>query len=257
MNASVDVFSLLQELHDLPNGVRPLQFASLMAGAQYLPIYRLGRRYSRPGLSALDWGCGNCHFSYFLLREGLKVEGFNLGSGGSPLANYLKDNYGEDYGMVEGDPADPVRLPFADQRFDLVFSIGVLEHVRETGGSENASLGEIVRVLRPGGYFVCGMLPKRYSWIEFLVRHAFQSKHQHAYRYTQTDIETLVEGAGLDLVETAPHGFLPRNSWNHRWLRPIGNGSLLTHGFNALDCALARAFSPIAQNFMFSARKPG
>ena len=251
-----NLFTILSELCALPDSIKPLQFNSLMTAAQYLPIYRLSRRYAVPGQNALDWGCGNGHFSYFLLRHGLKVQGFSLDPGSNPLQHHLNDRFGEAYGMTEGDPDNPVHLPYADQSFDLVFSIGVLEHVRETGGSEQASLAEIVRVLRPGGYFICGMLPKKYSWIEFVVRQAFQEKHQHAFRYTKRDIQAMADDAGLALVDTATHGFLPRNSWNHRWLKPVSNRQFLTQGFNAVDRALAWGASPIAQNFLFSARRP-
>lgn len=251
------LFSILQELRALPEAIRPLQFNSLITGAQYLPIYRLTRHYISPGQRVLDWGCGNGHFSYFLLRMGLEVQGFSLEAGTNALAPYLNDRFGSAYDMTEGDPDNPVGLPFADSSFDLVFSIGVLEHVRETGGTEQASLAEIMRVLQPGGHFICGMLPKRYSWIEFLVRHLFKDKHQHAFRYTRGDIETMIGATGLDLLNASTHGFLPRNSWNHRWLRQIGNRRLITHAFNAVDRTMAMGAAPIAQNFLLSARKPG
>lgn len=254
--APKNLFAILSELSALPDNIKPLQFNSLMTGAQYLPVYRLSRRYAVPGQRALDWGCGNGHFSYFLLRHGLNVQGFSLDPGSNPLQHHLSDRFGDAYGMTEGDPDNPVQLPYADQSFDLVFSIGVLEHVRETGGSEQASLKEIVRVLRPGGYFICGMLPKKYSWIEFVVRQAFHGKHQHAFRYTKRDIQAMIDDAGLALVDIAAHGFLPRNSWNYRWLKPVSNQPLLTQSFNAADRALARVASPIAQNFLFSARRP-
>lgn len=255
-HASIRLLSILEELRALPDATRPLQFNSLMTGAQYLPIYRLARRYTTPGSNALDWGCGNGHFSYFLLRQGIDVQGFTLEAGSNALEGHLKERFGDAYAMTEGDLDNPVHLPFADRRFDLVFSIGVLEHVRETGGSEQASLDEIVRVLRPGGHFICGMLPKTYSWIEFLVRHVLKGKHSHEFRYTRSDIEVMMAGAGLDLIDVGTHGFLPRNSWNHPLLKPLGNRAFLTHGFNAVDRLLAQVAGPIAQNFLFAARKP-
>ncbi len=248
---------IVRELMALPPDVRPLQFNNLVTGSQYLPIYRLATRFIKPGLKVLDWGCGNGHFSYFLLRQGLDIRGYSLEANSNALAAHLRQEFPDSYDMVIGDPDNPVHLPFPDQSFDLVFSIGVLEHVRETGGSEHASLEEIVRVLRPGGHFICGMLPKKYSWIEFMVRNTRPDKNNHLYRYTKHDIERLMKSAGLSLLKAQTHGFLPRNSWNHPRLRLMNGNPMVSRTFNAIDRALAQCARPIAQNFMFAARRPG
>jgi SAM-dependent methyltransferase len=251
-----DDLAILQELAALPEPARPLQFGNLLTAGQYLPIYRLARRYLRPGLRALDWGCGNGHFSYFLLRQGLAVEGFNLAAQSNPLEPILRQRFAERYGMTYGSDDEPVALPYPDRRFDLVCSIGVLEHVRETGGDEVASLKEIRRVLKPGGHFLCGMLPKRYSWIELLVRTGAPRKHWHRYRYTKAEIGGLLARAGLRLAEIGSHGFVPRNSLSHARLRPLHHRPSALRALNALDRGLTRAAAPIAQNFLLAATRP-
>jgi SAM-dependent methyltransferase len=48
--------------------------------------------------------------------------------------------------------ADGRALPYPDAHFDFAYAVNVLHHVTEPGGRERA-LGEIVRVLKPGGSF--------------------------------------------------------------------------------------------------------
>lgn len=252
-------FELLEELRAI-SGTRargePLQFQNLLTGSQYFPIHASIRPHLRPGLRALDWGSGNGHFAYFLLRSGLDVTAFNLESQGPGLASVLRARFPDQYRMHLGPDDEPSRLPFAEAAFDLVCSIGVLEHVRETGGSEAASLAEIRRVLRPGGHFLCAMLPNRQSWIEFLVRNLLPNRHWHRFRYTRAEGEALIANAGFEIMTVERHGVLPRNCLNARLLRPVHNRRLAARAYCALDRALLPVFGPVAQNFLLLARRP-
>jgi len=53
--------------------------------------------------------------------------------------------------LVEGDVRD---LPFEVGRFDLVIDFGTCYHVSDTMDGRREALGEVARVLRPGGLFV-------------------------------------------------------------------------------------------------------
>jgi SAM-dependent methyltransferase len=48
---------------------------------------------------------------------------------------------------------DATRLPFSNCRFDKILCTGVLMHIKE----DHAALGELVRVLRPGGRLLCSV----------------------------------------------------------------------------------------------------
>src|SRR5215212_5849624 len=62
--------------------------------------------------------------------------------------------------------SDPVALPYDDDAFDAVLSLGVLEHVSDP----DASLEELRRVLRPGGTLYVYKLPNRFSYLEWIAR---------------------------------------------------------------------------------------
>ena len=226
-----------------------LQFQSLVSARQYLPLYRLWRSRVPAGAEVLDWGAGNGHFSYFLLRAGYRVTGYSF----EPFVfeSWLP---AIPYRFVPGLAGDPVHLPFPDAVFDAVASVGVLEHVRETGGNEPGSLAEIARVLRPGGVFVCWHLPDRWSWIELASRQV-PGKHHHPYRYARGDVRRLVADAGLELVALRRYGLIPRRT-AHVLLGPARDSRWVAAACDGLDAALAIPLGVIAQNHGFVARKP-
>jgi ubiquinone/menaquinone biosynthesis C-methylase UbiE len=225
------------------------QFGSLAGARQYRRLLRMARRHLPAGARVLDWGTGAGHFSYFLTRVGHRATGYAIE--GVSSAAWLGEPYER---FVGGTPAEPVRLPFADREFDAVASIGVLEHVRETGGDESASLVEIARVMRPGGVFLCYHFPNRSSWIDFAAS-LVPGKHHHRYRYARADVERLVGTAGLELLEFARYGFLPRNA-----LRRLPRGLRRSRAFADLwdgaDAVLGALLGPLSQNLAFVARRP-
>ncbi len=231
-----------------PEGAALAQFRSRVTAEQYRRFYRWVDAVLPPGSRVLDWGCGNGHASYGLTRMGFAVTGFAFEP--APLIPHC----GPDYRFVRGDPGEPRKLPFPDGAFESVVSVGVLEHVRETGGTEEASLAEIRRVLRPGGVFLCFHLPNRTSLIE-AVAARIPGKHHHAFRYGRADIVRLCQGAGLALVDQERYGALPRNLW-HRAPRIVRNGRALARGWNGLDAVATRLLSPLCQNHLFVARRP-
>ena len=166
-----------------------------------------------------------------------------------PLTNKYPDNFN-----FTLDPEAKKRLPYEDGQFDAVLSVGVLEHVRETGGEELASLEEINRVLTEGGVFICYHLPNRYSWIDFFVRMISNRLHRHDYRYTRKDIKQMLSSAEFELQQCQRYGFLPRLP-SRSLPRRIAMSKSLATSYSALDRVLSKALSWFDQNYYFVAVK--
>lgn len=237
------------------------QFRSLPQASQYRRLYSLVRACMPAGARVLDWGCGNGHFSFFLARQGAVVTSFSF-EPQPAIFELLTPAERARITFVPGSTGDPQSLPFADGSFDCVFSIGVLEHVRETGGTELASLREIHRVLRSGGRFVCYHLPNRYSYIEALNRLVYGPLDPtmripwkyHKYRFTQREIRALCAEAGFSVTEVQRYGAIPRNMLG-RLPRALAHSRALTRAVDIADAVLETALVPVTQNFAFVAAR--
>ncbi len=227
-----------------------LQFQSLVGAYQYRLLYRVFSKYVPLGDEVLDWGVGNGHFSYFLVKAGYKTFGYSLNT--FPVGVELAD---VQYHFVQGSHSDPTNLPFKDCSLDAVASIGVLEHVREVNGDEEKSLNEIARVLKPGGVFVCYHLPNCYSLVEMVSR-CFPEKHHHHYRYTSSKVAKLLNNSQLNLVYIKRYGFLSRNFWS-KIPAFLSNSKIMALSWNIMDIFLSFVFSLLCQNYVFVARKTG
>ena len=53
-------------------------FGNCVSAGQYRIVYEAALSHLPDGAKVLDWGCGNGHFSYFLMRMGFRVTGFSF-----------------------------------------------------------------------------------------------------------------------------------------------------------------------------------
>jgi SAM-dependent methyltransferase len=105
--------------------------------------------------------------------------------------------------------ADALRLPFADAAFDRVMSICAIEHFDD---GERA-LGEMARVLRPGGELVLSAdaLTLAPRWPDLYRAHC---ERYHVRRtYTHETLGRLLADRGMELLE---HGYQFRARWSQR-----------------------------------------
>ena len=107
---------------------------------------------SRPGVQVLDLCCGTGDMAFALYREGPRARITGADFSHAMLKLALGKSPARTGGAVNWVEADALRLPFADQSFDLVTSAFGFRNL----ANYDRGLGEIWRVLRPGG--VCGIL---------------------------------------------------------------------------------------------------
>lgn len=153
----------------------------------------------------LDWGCGRGQMTNLLRRLGVRVDSIDY----DPAANGVEVRPLERYPGLEATfTSDPARLPYADDTFDAVLSMGVLEHV----GDPDASLDEIARVARPAGLLYVYKLPNRASYLEAVARRTGGYYHGQLLDdrlYTVGSARALLERHGYEVLEIRRANMLP------------------------------------------------
>lgn len=230
--------------HYRSKNISELQMANLLTIAQYASVYSASKKYLETNQPVLDWSCGSGHFSVFLSTQNAKVTSIGFNSPG-----YIKQILPSNVTYIEGDFSEPVHLPFKKSEFGVVFSIGVLEHVRETGGSEASSLREMHRILKANGIFFICHLPNKKSWIEYVVRTFFPQKFKHQFLYNKNDIESMAQNSGFKVLNAGRYGIFPKNSLEK--LPPaLSNSRVFLQIFYLLESLFSRIFGAFCQNWL-------
>jgi SAM-dependent methyltransferase len=161
--------------------------------------------------------------------------------------------------------ASALALPFADASFDVVGAFDVVEHCEP----QERALGELARVLRPGGRLLVSVPAYQWAWTDHDVRAG------HHRRYTRPRLVAAVEEAGL-AVQRATYAFTgvfpmfaaerlarrarrPRTGSASQGLPhvPPALDRVLT-GLSALESrALRHVDLPFGSSVLLAARKPG
>ncbi len=161
-------------------------------------------------LKVLDWGCGKGHVTK-LLRDlaPAQIDSCDILSDKDDSAfgqqTPIIAHYNIDVKPLEHDYI----LPYSDASFDIVLSVGVLEHVP----NDRASLAEINRVLKPGGLFFCFYLPTKFSWTQAIAHRLGNNYHDRLY--TKDQVRQMLSEAGLQMIDFWYRQLLPKNTVNY------------------------------------------
>lgn len=170
--------------------------------------YHFKKRFS--DLSILDWGCGKGHVTFLLRRNGARyIKSCDYLS----VDNHDDDSsFGQKVPIIEAEKIqvdqlhDAVKLPYSDNSFDVVLSVGVLEHVQ----SDKDSLKELRRVLKPNAILFCFNLPYYFSWTQRLQH--MRGNYYHDRLYRKADVKRLLNDSGFSLVDMWHRQILPKNT---------------------------------------------
>lgn len=153
----------------------------------------------------LDWGCGRGQMTQLLSERGVRVDSMDFDPGADGVETRPLDYYP---GLTATFTNDPVKLPYADESFDAVLSMGVLEHV----GNPDASLDEIARVTKPAGLLYVYKLPNVSSYLEAIARRTngyYHGQLPDDRLYTVETAGDLLRRHGYEVLEIRRANMLP------------------------------------------------
>lgn len=122
------------------------------------------------GKKALEVGCGRGSMSAYFADNGFDC---TLLDYSEPVIKTAKRIFEKNNLTAKFDVGDAMNLPYEENAFDVVFSIGLFEHFEDIA----KPLKEQIRVLSNGGLFLAYVVPeykeniqKDYSWVNDLLK---------------------------------------------------------------------------------------
>ena len=186
----------------------------------------------------------NTHILRWTAAQGADAVGVDI----SPaIVADAKRGFADDGQRLLGVQGDVRALPFRTGSVDVVYSMGTIEHFDDTEGA----VGEIFRVLRPGGRAIIGVPNRRDPFLRPLLVVVLYYLGLYGYgfekSYSRPALRRMLERAGFEVVDETGILFIP--GWLrmldlacHAWLRPLAwlSGALcapfdwLSHRFPGL-----------------------
>jgi SAM-dependent methyltransferase len=181
----------LTALHEVEagDGQHPIDAASRSAAIDAL------RRFGFPlNGTVLEIGCS----SGFLLRD-LKREFPDAEIVGADIVVKPLERLGASLPGVPLVQMDMLQCPLVERQFDALVALNVLEHIED----DEAALGKMARLLKPGGILVLEVPqgPDLYDYFDAYLR--------HFRRYSRQEVVAKIAASGLQLQAFSFIGFVP------------------------------------------------
>ncbi len=188
--------------------------------------------------TVLDLGCGTGEHIKEANGAAFRAIGIDLSLN---MLNYLK-GHEPDVLSVNG---SAYQLPFPDDAFDLVYSIGVLEYVKPV-----PVLRECSRILKKNGKLVV-TTPNKYSARRLVMRCIRRKKMRSsaALYYSREQCVTLLSGAGYHVEEIIMNdGLVYLPGWVQKYI-----GRMVYLCFEKIMGVFP--YNPVSEDMMFIAQK--
>jgi len=148
----------------------------------------------------------NTEVLFWMMRQGARCAGVDIAG---TTARKARDRGREHRLALDVAVADAVSLPFAPASFDLVYTMGTLEHIEHP----EPAIAELARVLRDEGVALIGVPNRRDPFLFALASRLAQALGRYPYGYerwyTSAELRELVEGGELRVSARDTILFLP------------------------------------------------
>jgi SAM-dependent methyltransferase len=163
------------------------------------PIYELMARYVPEGSTVLEVGAGGSH-TLGAIAGRLKCRSYGVEPDEQGIAKTIElaDLESGNVKMIRG---DGFRLPFDDDSFDVVYSLGLIEHFEKSESS--ALISEHVRVCKKDGTVIVAV-PNLLNFPHTLRKWILGSRYEYypERSYSPGELKSLILGQGLAIQET-------------------------------------------------------
>jgi len=170
-----------------------------------------------PPLKILEAGCGLGRWVIPLAEKGYDVTGIELEE--EAIKIIIKNYNSTNMTLVHG---DVFKMPFTDKSFDIVISLGVLEHFEKPEIQKEAII-EHLRVLKDEGVFLITVpylsfirLVFHLPWVKFvsIIRKLKNKKEYFSeYRYSKNEFKKIISNSGLEIIDIVYDELLPPHNF--------------------------------------------
>jgi SAM-dependent methyltransferase len=159
-------------------------------------------------------------------RQGAHAYGVDISEPTVRQARAAFDAGDDAHQGLRGAVGDVRDLPFGDNSFDAIYSMGTIEHFDET----EQAVGEMVRVLKPGGRAIIGVPNRHDPFLRPLCATVLQWVGLYGYgyekSYSRRSLRRMLERAGLVVEAETAILFIPGylrmlDLACHSWCRPL------------------------------------